>query len=138
MIENLPPASQGLDFGSGPGPTLSLIFEEAGHQCEVYDKFYADDKEKLKTEYDFISSTEVVEHLASPNEIFELLFSLLRPSGMLGLMTKLHTKNIDFGAWHYKNDPTHICFYSPTTMQYLANRFYKQLTIIGSDVILFT
>ncbi|MCH2159463.1 MAG: class I SAM-dependent methyltransferase [Oleiphilaceae bacterium] len=138
MIENLPTASQGLDFGSGPGPTLSLIFEEAGHECEIYDKFYADDKEKLNTEYDFISSTEVVEHLDAPSQTFELLFSLLRANGILGLMTKLHTQNIDFGGWHYKNDPTHICFYNPATMQYLANRFNKQLTIIGSDVILFT
>ena len=31
MMERIEPDSYGLDFGSGPGPTLNLMFEEEGH-----------------------------------------------------------------------------------------------------------
>ncbi|MBT6026512.1 MAG: hypothetical protein HOG96_00440, partial [Porticoccaceae bacterium] len=31
LLEKLAPNSFGLDFGSGPGPTLSLMLEEKGH-----------------------------------------------------------------------------------------------------------
>jgi hypothetical protein len=41
--QQLPPHSSGLDFGSGPGPTLSVMFEEVGHHMAIYDRFYADD-----------------------------------------------------------------------------------------------
>ena len=31
------PNSYGLDFGSGPGPTLNLMFAEVGHRVEDFD-----------------------------------------------------------------------------------------------------
>ena len=37
MNDRLSPESVGLDFGSGPGPTLSVMFEEAGHTMSIYD-----------------------------------------------------------------------------------------------------
>ena len=41
VSHQLAPNSYGLDFGSGPGPTLSVMFEEAGHSMEIYDPFFA-------------------------------------------------------------------------------------------------
>ena len=32
MMGRINPKSRGLDFGSGPGPTLSVMFEEADHK----------------------------------------------------------------------------------------------------------
>jgi hypothetical protein len=41
------PRSIGLDFGCGPGPTLSLILEELGdHQVALYDPYFYPDCEK--------------------------------------------------------------------------------------------
>ena len=37
----LKPDWQGLDFGSGPGPALSLMFAESGFPMVLYDPFYA-------------------------------------------------------------------------------------------------
>jgi len=34
------PESEGLDFGSGPEPALSRMFEEAGHSMVIFDHFY--------------------------------------------------------------------------------------------------
>jgi hypothetical protein len=43
LLDVLAPQSQGLDFGSGPGPTLSVMLAAAGHTIALYDPFYADD-----------------------------------------------------------------------------------------------
>ena len=131
--------SKGLDFGSGPGPTLSKIFIEHGHNCAIYDKFYANDTSVLDECYDFISSTEVVEHLVNPKEVFALFFALTKQSkGPVGVMTKLHPQDLkSFENWHYKNDPTHITFYSHLSMMTLAKQYHRELQILGNDVIIF-
>ncbi|MDX1346514.1 MAG: class I SAM-dependent methyltransferase, partial [Sedimenticolaceae bacterium] len=81
MLERLPDRASGLDFGSGPGPTLSLMFEEQGHRVRLYDPFYAPDESALREQYDFITATEVAEHLHRPAFELERLWSLLRPGG---------------------------------------------------------
>ena len=68
MQKHLAPQGRGLDFGSGPGPTLSVMFEEAGHSMTLYDPFYAKAPSVLENQYDFVTATEVVEHLRSPRE----------------------------------------------------------------------
>ena len=73
--DRLAPGSYGLDFGSGPGPTLSVIFEEAGHSMAIYDHFYAQNPAVLDTPYDFITATEVVEHLHHPKQELDRLWT---------------------------------------------------------------
>ena len=51
-------------------------------------------------------------------------------------MTKLTDQVTDFANWHYKNDPTHVSFFSSKTFAYLAGRDGFLLEIIGPDVIL--
>lgn len=135
--ERLRPESNGLDFGSGPGPTLSLLFEEAGHGISLYDPFYAPDIQSLQLRYDFITASEVVEHLHDPAAALALLWSLLLPGGWLGIMTKLALDEAAFSTWHYKNDPTHVCFFSAATMRWLAGKWRTELVSSGDDVFLF-
>jgi hypothetical protein len=137
MQELLPPGSRGLDFGSGPGPTLSIMFTEAGHSVSIHDKFYAPDSAVFAERYDFITATEVLEHLADPRLELARLWSCLRPGGRLGIMTKLILDREAFSRWHYKNDPTHICFFSPATFGWLAAGWQAEPTFVGSDVVLF-
>lgn len=129
--------SRGLDFGCGPGPTLSLMFEEAGHHMVLYDPFYARQPAVLERRYDFITATEVVEHLHRPGKELDRLWHILEPGGSLGLMTKLVTDRAAFSHWHYKNDPSHVCFFSRMTFSWLAERWRARLTFIGKDVMLF-
>lgn len=128
--------AHGLDFGSGPGPTLSLMFSELGYEMSIYDKFYADDESVFEEQYDFISSTEVIEHLAKPRKELDRLWSCLKPKGYLGLMTKLASGEKNFPVWHYKNDPTHIAFYSQESFAYLAQQLNASLEFLGADVII--
>ncbi|MCP4168725.1 MAG: class I SAM-dependent methyltransferase [Chloroflexi bacterium] len=136
MQARLPPGSHGLDFGSGPGPTLSVMFEEVGHSMAIYDRVYANDPEVFRRQYDFISATEVVEHLHDPQFELDRLWSCLKRGATLGIMTKLVLDREAFAGWHYKNDFTHICFYSQPTFEWLAERWQAKLTFVGNDVIL--
>jgi hypothetical protein len=136
LLARLAPSSDGLDFGSGPGPTLSVMLEEAGHVVALYDPFYAKNATAFERRYDFITATEVVEHLGQPQLELDRLWSCLRPGGVLGLMTKLSRDDAAFARWHYKSDRTHICFFSVQTFEWLAARWQAELTILGQDVIL--
>ncbi|HEY5672375.1 MAG TPA: class I SAM-dependent methyltransferase [Malonomonas sp.] len=136
LCERLPAQAFGLDFGCGPGPTLSLMFAEAGFRVAAYDKFYADNPALLQQNYDFISASEVVEHLRQPRVELDRLYGLLNNNGILGLMTKLVTGREAFSSWHYKNDPSHICFFSAQTFHWLAELWQARLELIGKDVIL--
>lgn len=136
LRERLAPAAVGLDFGCGPGPTLSRMFTEAGFAVAIYDQFYADNRQLLQQKYDFISASEVVEHLRQPQQELDRLYSLLNKNGILGIMTKLVTDQAAFTSWHYKNDLSHICFFSRNTFTWLAAHWGAGLEIIGRDVIL--
>src|SRR3990167_7245096 len=72
----LKPGMKGLDFGSGPGPTLSVMLTERGFDMAIFDPCYANDPAVLSRTYDFITATEVIEHVAQPAEVFRTLFSL--------------------------------------------------------------
>jgi hypothetical protein len=133
----LKPSSCGLDFGSGPGPTLSLMFEEAGHTMAIYDYFYAQHSSTLHRSYDFITATEVVEHLHHPGFELERLWALLHPGGILGIMTQLVPKSEPFDDWYYLKDPTHVCFFSHTTCEWLAKHWQAELLYSGKTVMLF-
>jgi SAM-dependent methyltransferase len=136
LVERLPPAQRGLDFGCGPGPTLSRMLAEKGHRVDLHDPIYHDNPTVFNKTYDFITATEVVEHLCDPGLVLETLFGLLRPDGWLGIMTKLVQSQAAFRRWHYIRDPTHICFYSRATFDFLARRHAAIPQFAHKDVIL--
>ncbi len=138
LSELLEPKSKGLDFGSGPGPTLNLMFEEEGHSMRIYDSFYDDDSSVFEETYDFITATEVVEHLFHPGKELEQLWSCLRPGGYLGIMTKIAQDDKEFFAnWHYRLDLTHVTFYTKDTFRWLANHWDAHLSFPADRVIIF-
>jgi len=137
MKKMLLPGSSGLDFGSGSGPTLSVMFQEIGHKVSIYDYFYAHDISVFQKEYDFITATEVLEHLRHPQEELDRLWACLKQGGKLGIMTKLVLNKKAFSSWHYKTDPTHICFFSKATFHWLARRWQAEIDFIDKDVVFF-
>lgn len=138
LNELLKPESKGLDFGSGPGPTLNLMFEEAGHEMSIYDSFYDDDASVFDETYDFITATEVVEHLFNPSKELERLWDCLRPGGYLGIMTKIAEDDVVFFAnWHYRLDITHVTFYTKDTFYWLADHWNALVDFPADRVIVF-
>ena len=135
MHERIKKQSYGLDFGSGPGPTLSLIFEEAGYSMNIYDHFYANDKSVFTKKYDFITTTEVIEHLQQPYVELERLWNCLKVDGYLGIMTSRYDEIPNFTKWHYKLDPTHICFFSLESFKWLCQKWQCDLHVIDKDIV---
>jgi 2-polyprenyl-3-methyl-5-hydroxy-6-metoxy-1,4-benzoquinol methylase len=141
LHQHLAPQSTGLDFGCGPGPLLSKMFQQAGHEVAIYDPYYAPDTSVLSAHYDFITLSEVVEHLGEPGRELDRLWTALAPEGWLGIMTKRVCDQAAFRTWHYITDPTHISFFSEATFHWLCGRWTlmgtpASLVICGNDVVL--
>ena len=136
LSEYIARGASGLDFGCGPAPALARLLQARGCQVALYDPFYYPDHEVLLDTYDFITASEVLEHLHWPGREMARLWSLLRPGGILGVMTKRVTSQQAFLRWHYKNDPTHVCFFSDVTFSWWAQAHGAQLHLPGPDTAL--
>lgn len=137
VLARVLPSAEGLDFGCGEGKALSFMAETRGILVHNYDLYYSNQPDLLLRQYDFITLTEVIEHIADAASLLLQLDTLLKPGGILVVMTKRVHSLDAFKQWHYKNDPTHINFYSDTTFAWIANKFDWQLEIVGKDVIFF-
>ncbi|NNE68425.1 MAG: class I SAM-dependent methyltransferase [Pyrinomonadaceae bacterium] len=137
LRERVAKGAKGLDFGCGPVTVLAEMLEDSGFEMEVYDPIFHERPEALKGEYDFVVSTEVLEHLSKPHSELDRLFSLLGHGGVLALMTRPLEEDVDFKTWHYKNDPTHICFYSEPVFEWISAEFNIGFTREGHDIFVF-
>ena len=137
LIDRVPRGAVGLDFGSGPGPTLGPMLIEAGLRVHLYDPFYAEDPAVWHRTYDFITASEVVEHLHHPRAELNRLFSVLRPGGYLAVMTRWVGDHGAFTRSRYIRDPTHVCFYSAATCRWIAHRWQATLELPDTNVALF-
>lgn len=131
----VPPPAHGLDFGCGPGPALVAMAQEAGYTMACYDKFYWPDDRVLSARYDFITCTEVVEHLAEPLPILDRLWDRLKPGGLLVVQTKRVLDDERFRSWHYRNDPTHITFFAEASFHWLGCRWHSEPHFPHADVV---
>jgi len=137
LLAKISKDSEGLDFGCGSGPTISEMGKKQGVSISNYDLYYFNESELLERQYDFITLTEVIEHIANPQLLMQQLDSLLKTEGILAIMTKRVMDRQAFQNWHYKNDSTHICFYSLETFEWIAEFFDWRLEVIDKDVVFF-
>jgi len=179
----------GLDYGCGPGPTLSVMLREKGFKMADYDPFFKpmpliddmkiehhdndqtnttttdvstsntnhdDVSKKQKGGYDpeifqddyfvppfdFITCTETAEHFTKPGVDFQKLLSplLLRQSGgILVIMTQMLYSKEQFVNWWYLRDKTHVSFYSPETMEFIAKKNNLRLSLPNiKNIAIFT
>jgi SAM-dependent methyltransferase len=136
LAKRVPAPAKVLDYGCGPGPALASIFSEAGYQVSLYDPYFHPDNKVLEEKYQIVTLTEVIEHCHNPLQVLDKIKSLLKPNGILGIMTKRVTQPEKFANWHYKNDPTHVCFFSESTFQWIAEALVMELEICGDDSVL--
>ena len=128
----VPESFNALDFGCGPGPTLSLLLEKIGGVTFNYDPLFYPDAQLLIPEYyDVVVSTEVVEHFKTPRHDWQTLIDLVKNNGIIAIMTLFYSPEIDYKKWWYKNDHTHIVFYQQKTLEFLAREF--NLEILYND-----
>ncbi len=121
MLPYLDCTMRGLDYGCGPGPVLSELARRHGIACDDYDPLFVN--RSLEPPYDFVFATECFEHFHRPAVDIGQIRSLLRPGGLLGVMTERWTTREAFATWYYSRDPTHVSFYHERTFRFLCDRF---------------
>lgn len=132
------PCHSGLDFGCGTGPVASVMLGEKGYKTALYDPFFYNDTAALKEKYDYVICCEVAEHFKEPLKEFMLLKSLLKPGGSLFCMTELINEKKVFEKWSYKNDPTHVIFYTLKSMEVIADLAGFGVMESGGRLIIFS
>lgn len=110
--------SRGIDYGSGPEGVLAGILRGRGFICDTYDPVF--DPGVPAPPYDFAACAEVFEHFRNPGEEIMRLPALLRPGGVLGVMTGFRPPDSTPAQWHYTSDPTHVAFYTLETFAWIA------------------
>jgi 2-polyprenyl-3-methyl-5-hydroxy-6-metoxy-1,4-benzoquinol methylase len=122
LAARLTDGAEGLDFGSGPCPVLSLLLAERGFRMSQYDPLYAPERTPLSRQYDFVACSETVEHFTDPAHDFDVILGMVREGGWIGIMTCMVEPGTDFARWRYANDVTHVCFYARSTFEWWAAR----------------
>ncbi|MEJ2497326.1 MAG: class I SAM-dependent methyltransferase [Sulfurovaceae bacterium] len=124
--------AKGLDFGSGRDSAVVTQLQEVGYDIKSYDPYYFPDEEVLKRRYDYISCTEVIEHFYRPQKEFQRLKDMLQEDGALYIMTEIYSEDNDFKNWYYKEDPTHVIFYTKKSFEWIKEHYgFKSLEING-------
>ncbi len=121
-----------LDYGCGYDPVLKALLTQSGFRTEGFDPFFFPEWDE-SARYDLVISTETIEHFRRPGKEFQTMLSSLSPQGYLALMTRFYPareRQPDrdaFADWYYKRDPTHIAFYGPETLDWIANSHPLQI-----------
>lgn len=126
----------GLDYGCGPEPVLSMLLTNSGFVMHNYDPFYHNDASVLERQYDFLTCSEAIEHFHNPDKEWRLWQRLVKKGGWIAIMTQMIDDHTDFANWYYKNDPTHICFYSRATFNWIAKTYNMRALFKTNNVTL--
>ncbi|MGL4981308.1 MAG: class I SAM-dependent methyltransferase [Treponemataceae bacterium] len=118
-----------LDFGSGVFPAMEALLKEENNfkslletQIFSYDIFFANYPKILEKKFDGINCLEVAEHFENPLKEFSLLYKLCKEDGYVIVSMQFVDFCDDFSLWWYKEDSTHVSFYSKKSLQILAKR----------------
>ncbi len=132
VLKNISPEKTGLDFGSGPNSILANILAEKKYTLSKFDPFYETDSLVLNNTFDFIIACEVIEHFHYPQNEFKKLKEKLNQKGEILIMTHLYDFAINFENWYYKNDFTHVFFYTQETIEWIKKQYdFSELEING-------
>lgn len=134
LLDRIAPGARGLDFGCGQGPALAHMLRDAGMVVDLYDVFYEPDPTVWHRRYDFITASEVIEHLHDPAAELDRLFGALVPGGWLAVMTRWVGNIGSFDRSRYARDVTHVSFYDPATFAWIATNWEVTLTLPATDV----
>ncbi len=128
-----------LDFGSGPLPVLSDLLKARGYDVNSYDKYFSTDESYKEDRYDLILLLEVIEHVLDPYSVLSGLVEIMKPGAKIILQTLLVDDRInqEFGTWWYKEDMTHISFYTKESFEILARHLGLTVGDCGKNVMIF-
>jgi len=137
ILTDYNPLDKGLDFGSGTAPIITVMLKNQNYNIDSYDPFFDPNPKALETTYSYIACCEVMEHFYNPNQEFALLHGLLQENGSLYCKTNLYDSSINFDSWWYKNDATHVFFYTKETLHWIKKYYNFNEIQISKELIIF-
>ncbi len=135
LLERVKPGYKGLDYGCGSEAVLADMLGSAGMEMSIYDPFFHPDRAVLNNSYNFIACSEVVEHFHFPAQEFIRLKSMLKPKGVIGIMTCIYSDEIDFSTWYYRKDFTHVVFYRIETFEVISRNLGLSMEHPAKNII---
>jgi len=117
----MPEMRSTLDFGCGPAPVLVDLLRNEGLHANGYDPLFAPAAIEGRA-YDAVFCVETFEHFRNPAMDVARVVRAVRRGGLLVVMTLWHPGAANLVGWWYLRDPTHVAFYSPATMAWIAQR----------------
>ncbi len=140
LMEKLKGKGELLDVGAATGILMEMAekrgwktrgVEVSGWACEVAKRkglevFHGDFLDYPETKkFDSITMIDVIEHLAEPAKAIKKAYGLLKPGGLLVLVTpdieSPTAKLMGKRWWHFR--PAHVNFFSRRTINWLADNF---------------
>jgi len=122
-----------LDYGSGPNPILTEIFEKKEIESYSYDPIFNPNSDLLNKRYDLITLIEVAEHFHQPLKEFLKLGNMIKERGKIVIMTQLIPLDLlDYSEWWYMRDMTHTFFYSIESVAVLGDILDMQTELLGN------
>lgn len=137
ILEKFSKNHLGLDYGCGSAPVITSILKSKNYKIKMYDPFFFPNDDYKKYQYDYIFSCEVFEHFYNPKAEIKKLISLLKPNGLLLIMTHLYNGVRSFNKWYYRRDPTHVFIYTAKTINYISQSFNLDLEKQTERIIIF-
>lgn len=136
------PISTVVDWGSGPTPSLVALLRERGYDARGYDPFFMPDYAPVTGGADLVLCLEVAEHFHDPASSFDDMARNLRSGGLLavktGILPDMPAIEEYFSTWWYREDPTHVCFYTARALGEVGARAGLVSTgFVGKDIALF-
>lgn len=131
-----PPPARGLDWGCGPHPVLADRLRALGYEMAAWDPVFGPPRPPVG-KLDFITCTEVLEHLHQPLAELRAMAAHLQAGGMIAIMTGWVPPAHRFRTWHYRRDPTHVALYGPDSLRWTARHLGWEVTFPGPDVAIF-
>jgi hypothetical protein len=121
-----------IDYGSGPVAALAPVLRDLGLRVFGYDPFFGPFREPPSQSGDIVVLHEVVEHFSRPGSALPRAVAAMRRCGFL--VVEAQTRPPDaaaFARWTYRQDPTHVAFYTRETFAHIARRW--GFTEVASD-----
>ncbi len=128
ITERFPVDSTILDFGSGAGAVLGTLLHKKRYSCESYDPLFNIQCNDGAKTYDIIVICEVIEHLRLLQDDLAFIKKRLKPHGTVIIRTQLYPDAENFLKWWYIQDLTHINFFSPITIDFVASQLNRTVS----------
>ncbi len=119
-------SASGLDISPG-----SIAYARKQYpKCHFYCESFADFAHRGET-FDFVFSTELLEHLAGPEDFMEMLRTVTEPGGVVYIATPdagHPAVPATVADWNDVCPPEHLQFFNATNIQILFKRYGFSLT----------